>query len=57
MYTLREADALIIWKLGRIGRSLAHVVDLLGALQKLGVGLKVPKGGISPNRMRFQLTG
>lgn len=44
--TLREGDALVVWKLDRIGRSLAHVVDLVGTLQKRGVGLKVLTGGI-----------
>src|SRR5580704_18375894 len=42
----REGDALVVWKLDRIGRSLAHVVELVGALQKRGVGLKVLTGGI-----------
>jgi DNA invertase Pin-like site-specific DNA recombinase len=44
--TLRKGDALVVWKLDRIGRSLAHVVDLVGTLQKRGVGLKVLTGGI-----------
>ena len=43
---LREGDALVVWKLDRIGRSLAHVVELVGALQTRGVGLKVLTGGI-----------
>ncbi len=36
---LRESDALVVWKLDRIGRSLAHVVELVGTFQKRGVGL------------------
>jgi DNA invertase Pin-like site-specific DNA recombinase len=43
---LRPGDALVVWKLDRIGRSLAHVVELVGALQARGVGLKVLTGGI-----------
>ena len=43
---LRPGDALVVWKLDRIGRSLAHVVELVGALQKRGIGLKVLTGGI-----------
>jgi DNA invertase Pin-like site-specific DNA recombinase len=43
---LRAGDALVVWKLDRIGRSLAHVVDLVGTLQGRGVGLKVLTGGI-----------
>ena len=43
---LRPGDALVVWKVDRIGRSLAHVVELVGALQARGVGLKVLTGGI-----------
>ena len=43
---LRAGDALVVWKLDRIGRSLAHVVELVGALQARGIGLKVLTGGI-----------
>ena len=43
---LRAGDALVAWKLDRIGRSLAHVVELAGALQAKGIGLKVLTGGI-----------
>jgi DNA invertase Pin-like site-specific DNA recombinase len=37
----RRGDALVVWKLDRIGRSLPHVVGLVGDLQKRGIGLKV----------------
>jgi DNA invertase Pin-like site-specific DNA recombinase len=43
---LRAGDALVVWKLDRIGRSLGHVVDLVGGLQAKGIGLKVLTGGI-----------
>ena len=43
---LRTGDALVIWKLDRIGRSLKHVVELVDGLQKRGIGLKVLTGGI-----------
>jgi DNA invertase Pin-like site-specific DNA recombinase len=43
---LRAGDALVVWKLDRIGRSLAHVVAFVGALQERGIGLKVLTGGI-----------
>ena len=36
----------MVWKLDRIGRSLAHVVELVGALQAEGIGLRVMTGGI-----------
>jgi DNA invertase Pin-like site-specific DNA recombinase len=32
----RRGDALVVWKLDRIGRSLPHVVGLVGDLQKPG---------------------
>lgn len=44
--TAREGDTLVIWKLDRIGRSLPHVVGLVGELQKQGVGLKVLTGDV-----------
>ena len=43
---LRASDALVVWKLDRIGRSLGHVVELVGGLQAKGIGLKVLTGGI-----------
>ncbi|MBY0332537.1 MAG: recombinase family protein [Acetobacteraceae bacterium] len=43
---VRTGDALVVWKLDRIGRSLAHVVELVGALQAKGIGLGVLTGGI-----------
>jgi len=42
----RDGDTLIVWKLDRIGRSLPHVVGLVGDLQKRGVGLKVLTGDV-----------
>jgi len=43
---LRAGDALVVWKLDRIGRSLGHVVELVDGLHKKGIGLKVLTGGI-----------
>ena len=43
---LRAGDALVVWKLDRIDRSLGHVVELVGGLQAKGIGLKVLTGGI-----------
>src|SRR5215212_7745764 len=42
----RAGDALVVWKLDRIGRSLPHVVQFVGDLQKRGVGLKVLTGDV-----------
>jgi DNA invertase Pin-like site-specific DNA recombinase len=42
----RRGDTLVVWKLDRIGRSLPHVVGLVGDLQKRGIGLKVLTGDV-----------
>ena len=43
---MRAGDALVIWKLDRIGRSLGHVVELVDGLRARRIGLKVLTGGI-----------
>ena len=42
----REGDAIVVWQLDRIGRSLPHVVGLVGDLRERGVGLKVLTGDV-----------
>jgi DNA invertase Pin-like site-specific DNA recombinase len=37
---LREGDTLVVWKLDRLGRSVKHLVDLMGALHKQDVQFK-----------------
>jgi DNA invertase Pin-like site-specific DNA recombinase len=34
---LRNGDTLVVWKLDRLGRSVKHLVDLVGELDGLGV--------------------
>lgn len=41
---LRAGDVLVVWKLDRLGRSLAHLVDTVTALNERDVGLKVLTG-------------
>ena len=52
---MRDGDTLVVWKLDRIGRSLPHVVGLVGDLQKRGVGLKVLTGDIDTTTVTGRL--
>ncbi len=36
----REGDALVVWKLDRLGRSLKHLIEMVSALNNRGIGLK-----------------
>lgn len=52
---MRDGDTLVVWKLDRIGRSLPHVVGLVGDLQKRGIGLKVLTGDIDTTTVTGRL--
>ncbi|TIL49585.1 recombinase family protein [Mesorhizobium sp.] len=41
---LRAGDALVVWKLDRLGRDLRHLVNLVDDLTKRNIGLKVLAG-------------
>jgi DNA invertase Pin-like site-specific DNA recombinase len=40
MEDARQGDEVVIWKLDRLGRSLAHLVETVNALSTRGIGLK-----------------
>ena len=44
MRALRTGDVLVVWKLDRLGRNLAHLVNTVQALSTRGVGLRVLTG-------------
>ena len=44
MKALRKDDVLVVWKLDRLGRSLAHLVNTVTTLNERGVGLRVLTG-------------
>lgn len=37
---LREGDVLVVWRLDRLGRSLPHLIEVIGALEARGVGFR-----------------
>jgi len=37
---LRDGDVLAVWRLDRLGRSLPHLIETLGALEARGVGFR-----------------
>jgi DNA invertase Pin-like site-specific DNA recombinase len=57
----RPGDQLVVTKLDRLGRSLAHLIDLADQLQACGVDLVVLDQGIDTStavgRMFFQILG
>jgi DNA invertase Pin-like site-specific DNA recombinase len=40
MQMLREGDTLVVWRLDRLGRSLKHLIELIGKLEERKVGFR-----------------
>jgi hypothetical protein len=59
--SLRDGDVLAVWRLDRLGRSLPHLIETVGALEARGVGFRslteaidtTPSGG----RLIFHVFG
>jgi DNA invertase Pin-like site-specific DNA recombinase len=37
---LRKGDVLVVWRLDRLGRSLKHLIELMGELEREGIGFQ-----------------
>ena len=37
---IRKGDTLVVWRLDRLGRSLRHLIEVVGDLQARGIGFK-----------------
>lgn len=40
MAYLRQGDVMVVWKLDRLGRSMGHLVEVIGSLGKQGIGFR-----------------
>lgn len=58
---LRTGDTLVVWRLDRLGRSLRHLIEVVGDLEERGIGLKSLHEAIdtssSTGRLVFQMFG
>jgi DNA invertase Pin-like site-specific DNA recombinase len=58
---LREGDALVVWKLDRLGRSLKHLIDVVNELHDRGAGFKSVTEGMDTStnqgRLVFHMFG
>ena len=43
---LREGDTVVVWRLDRLGRSLRHLLEVVGDLEARGVGFKSVTEGL-----------
>ncbi len=58
---VREGDTLLVWRLDRLGRSLKNLIEIIGGLEKRGIGFKSLQESIdtttSGGRLIFHVFG
>ncbi|MBU1170499.1 MAG: recombinase family protein [Proteobacteria bacterium] len=58
---LREGDTLVVWRLDRLGRSLKHLIEMIGELEEKKIGFKSIQESIdtsnSGGRLIFHMFG
>jgi DNA invertase Pin-like site-specific DNA recombinase len=58
---VREGDTLVVWRLDRLGRSLKHLIELIGRLEEKKIGFKSLQESIdtmsSGGRLIFHIFG
>src|SRR6266540_989859 len=54
---LRAGDALCVWKLDRLGRSVKEVLTLADNLHERGIGLRILTGGLAGARAHGRVGG
>jgi DNA invertase Pin-like site-specific DNA recombinase len=58
---LRPGDTLVVWRLDRLGRSLRHLLDVVGDLERRGIGFKSLRESVDTTtpggRLVFHLFG
>jgi Enterobacteriaceae phage serine recombinase len=59
--TLRPGDTLVVWRLDRLGRSLSHLIRLIGDFERRGIAFKSLSEAIETNsaggRLLFHVMG
>ena len=46
---LRKGDTLVVWRLDRLGRSLAHLIQTIKELNEKGIGFKSLQENMAPS--------